>query len=108
MEINAVSSFDMAKSKTSIVFFMIFWKMCQTTRSLLRFADSAEALTSMTLPNVITPTRPMNIRTISTNLLPMQIDDSMPDESPAVANADVASKTRSRKFSLSPSNNVSR
>ena len=38
--------------------------MCQSTRSLLRFADSAEALTSMTLPNVIKPTRPMNIRTI--------------------------------------------
>ena len=67
-----------------------------TTKSLLCFAASVCALTSMTFPKVITPTRPINIKMIRTNLLYIHIDDKMPEESPAVANADVASNTISR------------
>ena len=80
VEMNAISSSDIAKSKMSIVFLMIFWKLCQTTRSLLCFADSVRALTSITFPKVITPTRPMNIRTIRTNLLPIPIEARMPGQ----------------------------
>lgn len=45
-------------------------------------------LARMALPNVIMPTRPIYISNISTTLLSTQISVRMPEDKPAVANAD--------------------
>ena len=60
--------------------------------------------TSIALPNVITPTRPIYIKRIKTTLLSIVMSHSMPDVNPAVANADTASNDIFRKSASFGSN----